>query len=152
MARLPFATRLVMSLDKASVRWTGSSFFMKLFAAQKGIDLDPDFKPATPLLLITTGRKSGRARSVVLTFFSFEGQTFVVGSKGGAPEDPDWVHNLRKSPAATVYIHRRPKPVTLRIASPAERARLWPKLVALAPTYDGYQRGTQREIPLVIIE
>ena len=115
-------------------------------------DADPGFKPVPPLLLVTTGCKSGRQRSVVLPLFTFDGQTFVVGSKGGAPEDPDWVHNLRKTPTATAYINRRPKPVMLRSASPDERARLWPKLAALAPVYDSYQRGTKREIPLVMLE
>ncbi len=143
-----------MRLDVWAVRCTGSSFFMWLFARRAGLAKDPDFKSkqAQALVLVTKGRKSGRRRSVVLPYFTIDGKTFVVGSKGGASDDPDWVWNLRKTPAALAYVQRRPRLVTTRFADAAERVRLWPQLVALAPTYAGYQQGTSREIPLVIIE
>ena len=57
----------------------------------------------------------------------------------------------RVTPAATVHINRHARAVTTRFATPAERASLWPQLIAAAPTYEGYQKGTSREIPLVII-
>ena len=142
-----------MKLDVWSVRLTGVSFFMWIFARRAGLTGDPDFRRnmAPALVLTTTGRKSGRQRSVVLPYFTFDGRTFVVGSKGGAPHEPDWVGNLRKTPSALIYRNRRPESVTLRIADREERSRLWPQLVQLAPTYEGYQRGTSREIPLLII-
>ncbi|MBS0578124.1 MAG: nitroreductase family deazaflavin-dependent oxidoreductase [Proteobacteria bacterium] len=154
MARLPLATRLVMRLDVWSVRWTGSSFFMWLFARRAGLDKNPEFKSrkAPSLVLVTRGRKSGRRRAVVLPYFTFDGMTFVVGSKGGADEDPDWVRNLRMTPAATVYVQRKPRTVSTRFATAKERSQLWHQLVAFAPTYDGYQKGTRREIPLVLIQ
>ena len=154
MARLPFATRMVMKLDVWSVRWTGGSFFMWLFARRSGLARDPQFnsKNARALVLITRGRKSGRRRSVVLPYFTFDGKTFVVGSKGGAPDDPDWVRNLRATPAALIYVRRRRCAVDTRFADKDERSSLWPQLVKLAPTYAGYQQATSREIPLVIIE
>ncbi|MBS0378696.1 MAG: nitroreductase family deazaflavin-dependent oxidoreductase [Proteobacteria bacterium] len=154
MARLPLATRLVMKLDVWAVRFTGGSFFMWLYSWHAGLRRDPDFRrrKARALVLVTQGRRSGLPRAVALPYFTFEGRTFVVGSKGGAPEDPDWVLNLRKTPGATVYRERRRQPVTTRFASPAERALLWPQLVDAAPTYADYQRGTRREIPLVIID
>jgi F420H(2)-dependent quinone reductase len=141
-----------MKLDVWAVRWTGRSFFMWLFALRTGLAADPDYKrhKATALVLVSTGRKSGRRRAVVLPYFTFEGKSFVVGSKGGAPDDPDWVHNLRESPAALIYIHRQPRAVTTRTADATERAALWSQLVKTAPTYDAYQRGTSREIPLII--
>ena len=153
MARLPFATRMVMRLDVWAVRLTGRSFFMWLFAQRAGLAKDPDFKSkqARALVLVTRGRTSGRARSVVLPYFTFGDLTFVVGSKGGAPDDPDWVQNLRATPAALAYIGRQPHRITTRFATASERARLWPQLVESAPTYEGYQRGVSREIPLVII-
>ena len=143
-----------MRLDVWAVRCTGGSFFMWLFARRAGLAKDPDFKSnqAQALVLVTKGRKSGRRRSVVLPYFTIDGKTFVVGSKGGASDDPDWVWNLRKTPAALAYVKRRPRLITTRFADAAERARLWSQLVALAPTYAGYQQGTSREIPLVIIE
>jgi deazaflavin-dependent oxidoreductase (nitroreductase family) len=153
MARLPVATRMIMQLDVWAVRWTGGSFFMWIFAQRTGLARQPNFrsKKARALVLVTTGRKSGRRRAVVLPYFTFDEKTFVVGSKEGAAEDPDWVNNLRTTPAALAYIERRARPVFTRFADPLERASLWPQLVALAPTYDAYQKGTSREIPLVIL-
>ncbi len=149
MARLPFATRMVMKLDVMSVRWTGKSFFMAAFARIKGVNRH-DRAPA--LILETIGRKSGQRRPVVLPYYSFDGMRFVVGSKGGADDDPDWVRNLRKNPDVTAIMNRKRQAVHLRFASAEERARLWPQLIAFAPSYDGYQQGTQREIPLLVIE
>lgn len=154
MARLPVVTRLMMKLDVWAVRYTGGSFFMWLFARRAGLAKDPQFQShkTEALVLVTRGRRTGRPRSVVLPCFTFDDKTFVVGSKGGAHDDPDWVLNLRETPAATVYIRRQARPVTTRLATGEERAALWPKLIAVAPTYEGYQRGTRREIPLVILE
>jgi F420H(2)-dependent quinone reductase len=154
MARLSVVTRLVMKLDVWAVRCTGASFFMWLFAWRAGLAKDPKFesRKAHALVLVTRGRRSGRPRSVVLPYFTFDDKTFVVGSKGGAHDDPDWVLNLRVRPAATVHIRRQARPANTRFATTEERAALWPKLIAVAPTYEGYQRGTRREIPLVIVE
>lgn len=154
MARLPLTTRVVMKLDVACVRWTGGSFFMWLFSRRAGLTKDPEFRSrkAKALVLTTRGRRSGRERSVVLPYFTFGDHTFVVGSKGGAAEDPDWVRNLLETPAATACVDRRIVPLSARLARNQERAALWPQLVAVAPTYDTYQRGTRREIPLVILE
>lgn len=154
MARLPVATRLLMRLDVWAVRWTGSSFFMWLFARRAGLTRDPQSRSdkAEALVLVTRGRRTGRPRSVVLPYFTFDDKTFVVGSKGGAHEDPDWVLNLRMQPAATLYIRRQEKAANSRFATAEERAQLWPKLIAFAPTYEGYQQGTRREIPLLILE
>jgi len=154
MARIPVATRLLMKLDVWAVRWTGDSFFMWLFARRAGLTRDPHLRNnrAEALVLVTRGRRTGRPRSVVLPYFTFDNKTFVVGSKGGARGDPDWVLNLRESPSATLYIRRRARSANTRFATTEERAALWPKLIAFAPTYEGYQRGTRREIPLVIVE
>jgi deazaflavin-dependent oxidoreductase (nitroreductase family) len=153
MARLPLLTRLVMKLDVWSVRWTGDSFFMWAFARRAGLAADPDFqnRKAPALVLVTRGRRSGRPRSVVLPCFTFDGTTFVVGSKRGAADDPDWVRNLRQTPQAQIWIQRRARTVTTRFAASEERIRLWAQLVKLAPTYEGYQRATSRQIPLVVI-
>jgi|SRR5580692_2020650 deazaflavin-dependent oxidoreductase (nitroreductase family) len=154
MARLPLTTRMVMKLDVYCVRWTGGSFFMWLFSRRAGLHKDPDYRTrkARALVMVTRGRRTGQARSVVLPYFSFDGTTFVVGSKGGAAEDPDWVGNLRAAPRATVYVERLPRTIDARLATAEERARLWPQLVAAAPTYGEYQKGTGREIPLVILQ
>ena len=98
MARLPVATRVLMRLDVWAVRWTSGSFFMWLFARRSGLMKDPQLgsRKAEALVLVTRGRRTGRPRSVVLPYFTFDDKTFVVGSKGGARDDPDWVLNLRE--------------------------------------------------------
>ena len=152
MADIPLGTRLFLGIDKACVRYTGGSLFMKVFSRRTGIHKNPNFKPAPPILLLTKGRKTGKTRSAVLPMFEVDGVRFVVGSKGGMPKDPAWVSNLRQEPNASLFLHRRRHQVRLRSATAGERARLWPKLIADHPVYQGYQRQTSREIPLVLIE
>lgn len=103
--------------------------------------------------LRTTGRSSGQPRSTTLTApIADEGRVVLVASKGGADRDPDWYRNLVASPEAEVIIAGRRRLMRARTASPQERAELWPQVVAANPGYDGYQRRTQREIPLIICE
>lgn len=149
MARLSFPTRMVMKMDVLSVRWTGHSFFMAAFANIKGVNRH---RRAPALILETIGNKTGKRRSVVLPYYHFDGVRFVVGSKGGADDDPAWVLNLRKNPEATAIMERKRRQVRFRFANSEERASLWPQLIEFAPSYDGYQQGTSREIPLLIIE
>jgi deazaflavin-dependent oxidoreductase (nitroreductase family) len=104
--------------------------------------------------LTTTGRKSGRPRSVMLTSPLQEGTTIiVVASRGGDDSHPAWFLNLRDNPDVEVALHGKPKQrMRARIASPEERARLWPRVTADHKNYAGYQTKTEREIPLVLLE
>ena len=104
--------------------------------------------------LITTGRKSGQPRSVMLTSPYEEGDTIaVVASKGGNDEHPAWFLNLRDDPAVEVrYPGEDVTPMTARVADGAERARLWPLITEDHDNYAGYQRKTDREIPVVLLE
>ena len=76
----------------------------------------------------------------------------IVASKGGHPHNPAWYHNLRATPDTTVQIGAERRAVHARVASPEERERLWPKAVATYAGYGNYQKRTDREIPLVILE
>jgi F420H(2)-dependent quinone reductase len=76
----------------------------------------------------------------------------LVASKGGNPRNPAWFHNLRANPEVTVQVGSKRRPVVARVATPEERTRLWPKVVEAYSGYAGYQRRTEREIPLVILE
>jgi F420H(2)-dependent quinone reductase len=76
----------------------------------------------------------------------------IVASKGGYPKHPAWFHNLRANPDATVQLGRERRSVRARVATPAERERLWPKVVAAYRDYDRYQQRTDRQIPLVVLE
>jgi len=104
--------------------------------------------------LITTGRKSGQPRSVMLTSPYEEGDTVaIVASKGGNDEHPAWYLNLRANPEVEVrYPGGDAKPMTARIADEEERARLWPLITEDHDNYAGYQKKTEREIPVVLLE
>ena len=106
------------------------------------------------LELTTTGRKSGRPHTVVLTSPVRDGDAIVVvGSRGGDNHHPAWFLNLRDNPDVDVAIGREPKrSMGARVADPDERARLWPQVVARYKGYGDYQTRTDREIPLVLLE
>jgi deazaflavin-dependent oxidoreductase (nitroreductase family) len=110
--------------------------------------------PMPVLELTTIGRKSGHARSVMLTSPVQEGATWVVvASRGGDDHHPAWFLNLRDRPDVEVSLQGKPKqPMRARIAGPEERARLWPQVTATYKGYAGYQEKTTREIPLVLLE
>ena len=76
----------------------------------------------------------------------------LIASKGGADRDPDWYRNLVAHPDVEVVIAGRGRLMRARTASPQEKAELWPRVVAANPGYDGYQRKTRREIPVIICE
>ena len=106
------------------------------------------------LELTTTGRRSGQPRSVMLTSPLQEGDTIViVASRGGDDHHPAWFLNLRDHPEVEVAYQGAPaRKMHARVADDDERARLWPKVVADHQNYAGYQRKTDREIPLVLLE
>lgn len=106
------------------------------------------------LKLTTTGRKSGEARSVMLTSPVQVGDSIViVASKGGEDTHPAWYLNLLAKPEVQVeWKGDAAKPMIATAATAAEKAELWPKIVAAYRGYDGYQHKTQRDIPVVICE
>ncbi len=106
-----------------------------------------------PVELHVIGRKSGRRYSTLLTApIHDESKIVVVASKGGHAEHPDWYKNLVANPDVEVTIDDRTIPMRARTATPDEKAELWPKIVAAYKGYDGYQRNTSRDIPVVICE
>jgi deazaflavin-dependent oxidoreductase (nitroreductase family) len=103
--------------------------------------------------LHTVGRKTGRARSTMLTAPVVDGDRVVlVASKGGDDRDPDWYRNLVAHPEIELTMAGRRRPMLARRATAAEKAELWPRVVAAYRGYGGYQRRTERDIPLVICE
>lgn len=103
------------------------------------------------LLLTTTGRRSGRARTTPLTYFRDGADLVVIASNGGADRPPDWWLNLQQGPRAVVEIGTDKLAVTARTASAAERERLWPGITATYSGYAGYQERTTRQIPVVLL-
>jgi deazaflavin-dependent oxidoreductase (nitroreductase family) len=123
---------------------------MKLSGGRLGWDV-----ANMPVLeLTTTGRKSGRPHTVVLTSPVRDGDAIVVvASRGGDNHHPAWFLNLRDNPDVEVAIGREPeRSMRARVADPDERARLWPQVVARYKGYGDYQTRTDREIPLVLLE
>jgi deazaflavin-dependent oxidoreductase (nitroreductase family) len=76
----------------------------------------------------------------------------VVASKGGAPDHPDWYLNLRADPKVRVQIEGDRFTATARDATPEERPELWGMMAEVWPDYDEYQKQTDREIPVVVLE
>jgi deazaflavin-dependent oxidoreductase (nitroreductase family) len=104
--------------------------------------------------LTTTGRKSGQARTVMLTSPLQEGDTIVVvASRGGDDQNPAWFLNIGAEPKVEIRFKGGPKePRSARVATAEERARMWPLVTADHKNYAEYQTKTEREIPLVLIE
>ena len=103
------------------------------------------------LLLITTGRKTGKPRATPLFYLKDGDNIILVASNGGSTTHPTWWLNLQANPQAKVELGRKKLPVTARQADAEERKRLWPLLVAMYAGYAEYQKKTTREIPLVIL-
>jgi deazaflavin-dependent oxidoreductase (nitroreductase family) len=106
------------------------------------------------LELTTTGRKSGQPHSVMLTSPLQEGAVLVVvASGGGDTRPPAWFLNLRDNPDVEVRLQGEPRHQRrARVATPTERDRLWPMVIADHGNYADYQRMTTREIALVLLE
>jgi deazaflavin-dependent oxidoreductase (nitroreductase family) len=103
------------------------------------------------LLLTTTGRKSGEARTSALIFGRDGDDLLLVASQGGAPTHPNWYHNLSANPDVEVQVQGDVFPATARTANDDEKARLWSIMTDVWPNYDAYQERTDRAIPVVVL-
>ena len=103
------------------------------------------------LLLTTTGRKSGEARTSALIFGRDGDDLLLVASQGGAPTHPNWYHNLSANPDVEVQVEGDVFPATARTATGDEKARLWSIMTDVWPNYDAYQERTDRAIPVVVL-
>jgi deazaflavin-dependent oxidoreductase (nitroreductase family) len=123
-----------------------------VYRATGGI-VGPRIPGVPPMLLLDhVGAKSGKKRTTPLVYLDQGKDLVIVASKGGAPRHPAWFHNLKANPETTVQVGTKRIPVRARVANPEERKRLWPEVVELYGGYADYQRRTEREIPLVILE
>src|SRR5438552_6801916 len=103
------------------------------------------------LLLTTTGRRSGKHRTVPLLYLIDGRNVVLVASNGGAVKHPTWWLNLQTTPEAWVQIKSIRRRVKAEQASVAEKQRLLPRLPAMYPGYKRYQEITDRDIPVVIL-
>lgn len=107
----------------------------------------------TAVELHTIGRSTGKRRSTMLSAPISDDNRFVlVASKGGDDRHPQWYLNLVANPDVELTVRDKTFRMRARTATPAEKAQLWPTIVAVNPGYAGYQRKTDRDIPVVICE
>lgn len=113
------------------------------------------FEGAPLLLLHSTGAKTGQERVHPMMYQDLgDGRLAVFASKAGAPDNPDWYHNLRAEPEASIEIGTETRQVRAHVAVGDERERIWTEQKERYPGFAEYEekaKGT-REIPVVILE
>ncbi len=129
--------------------WNGK--IIEEFRANEG-RVGGDFEGAPLLLLHTTGARSGTERINPLMYLDDGDRLVVFASKGGAPSNPDWYHNVQKNPDASVEVGTDRLPVRARVATGEERDALYAEQSRRYPQFAEYQAGTERTIPVVILE
>jgi len=107
-----------------------------------------------PVIIVThTGNKTGAVRKTPLMRVKDGANYVLVGSQGGAPRHPVWVHNLRANPKVDIRDLTVVQTMQVREVTDAqERARLWKLAVAAYPPYEEYQTKTTRKIPVFVAE
>jgi deazaflavin-dependent oxidoreductase (nitroreductase family) len=106
-----------------------------------------------PVVIVTTrGRRTGKIRKTPLMRVEHDGRYLAVGSQGGAPTHPHWVHNIWADPHVQVQDGPRKWQAVARELSGAEREEWWERAVAAFPPYADYQRKTDRLIPVFLLE
>ena len=101
------------------------------------------------MILWTIGARSGSVRKTPLVRIADgAGRYAVIGSQGGAPTNPNWVHNLRANPKVRIEVGTETYDATARELPDDERDATYPKVAELAPVFAEYQANTTRAIPL----
>lgn len=103
-------------------------------------------------LVESVGRRSGKRRTHPLICREQDGDLVIVASKGGVDRHPAWYLNLKASPDTVAWWHGRRRRVRMRETEGAERERLWRLMCEVWPAYEGYQRRTERRIPVLVLE
>ncbi len=125
---------------------------VEAYEATGGQEGDTFLDTGLPVVIVTTrGNKTGKLRKTALMRVEHDGKYALVGSVGGAPSHPVWVHNLRADPTA-VMVQDGPEPfdATVREVEGEERAAWWERAVAAYPPYAEYQAATERHIPVFV--
>lgn len=123
-----------------------------IFKASGGRLLN-SFNKMPVVMLTTTGRKSGKPRTIMLTSPVQDGEKVVlVASYGGDDRHPAWFLNLRDNREVGVTMQGHKRRMRARVASAEEKAALWPRVTQAYHGYGLYQQQTERDIPLVILE
>ncbi|MEX2238919.1 MAG: nitroreductase family deazaflavin-dependent oxidoreductase [Dehalococcoidia bacterium] len=121
------------------------------FRANQG-KVGGQFQGATLLLLTAKGAKSGKVTTFPVVYTRDGDRFVVIASKGGAPTNPAWFHNLRANPEATAEMGSEKLSVRASIPEGSERDRLFDQMAAVLPGFAEYQKNTTRRIPVVVLE
>ena len=115
-------------------------------------ELGHDWRGTQTLLLTTTGHRSGKERTLPLIYGRSGEDFLLVASNGGSTEPPSWYVNLKQDPDVEVQVLDDRFRAHARDATPAERPAMWREMTSHWPAYDDYQRRTEREIAIVVLE
>ena len=149
MARLPDAPQADSPFWRV---WeVGTSAHSTLYKLSHG-RIGGTYQGAPIALVESVGRKSGKQRTHPLICSSDGQNLVVVASKGGIDKHPAWYLNLMANPETTVHWKGDRRRVVAREAEGDERRRLWQLMAGIYPPYESYQRRTDREIPVVVLE
>jgi deazaflavin-dependent oxidoreductase (nitroreductase family) len=110
------------------------------------------FEGAPVLLLTATGAKSGQQRTTPVMYLPDGDRMVIFASKGGAPNNPAWYHNLRANPAATVEVGTDKLDVEAVVTKGDERERLFREQAERYPQFADYETKTTRQIPVVALQ
>jgi deazaflavin-dependent oxidoreductase (nitroreductase family) len=110
------------------------------------------FDGAPLLLLHTTGARTGAARVNPVMYLADGDRLYVFASKGGAPDNPDWYHNLLAHPRATVEVGEERYEVDATMLTGAERDEIYQRQASAYPGFAEYQAKTSRIIPVVALD
>ena len=130
----------------------GTGIHRAIFNISKGRIFGKAF--GMPIIeLVTTGRRSGKARATMLSVPVIDGDRLVlVASFGGDDRDPAWYLNLQANPEVRVTIAGSTRTMIARIATEEEKVELWSQIISAYEGYARYQERTKRPIPVVILE
>jgi deazaflavin-dependent oxidoreductase (nitroreductase family) len=103
------------------------------------------------MLLTTTGAKSGQPRIAPLILVTYGDGVLAIASKGGYPTHPDWYFNVLAHPEVTVEVGKEKFNTTSQILTGSEREKAFARAVEVFPPYAEYQKKTEREIPVIIL-
>ena len=137
-------TGLLQPIEETAVRLTGYSIMGRMITWNEGVPY------VDSLMLRSVGAKSGDLRDAVLFYVPDGDRWVIIGSVGGAPKHPAWVHNLRANPRAWVFVNRERHPVEAEFLDGEERERLWVAAAAVWPPYLEYaDRARPRRIEVI---
>jgi deazaflavin-dependent oxidoreductase (nitroreductase family) len=108
------------------------------------------FEGAPMILIHHVGAKTGTERVSPLVYFAEDdGKMVIVASKGGAPDNPAWYHNLRANPKIDVEVGARTFPVLVEEITGEERDQVWQRVITERSGFAEYQQKTSRTIPVL---